>query len=116
MTYQIIKVIKEVENFEEACILAGLDRSPAFDELPGELFWSTAKQVGVFAIPDADDELTSAVRDFVGLFDGRLVLDDDDELTESEAEEIAQASLALAENLLYEMDTPGQVLNLIIRE
>lgn len=79
MKYQIIKVITEVNDFEEACMLAGLSRQPAFDELPGELFWSTEKQIGVFAVPEpGDDDLTNAVKDFVGLFDGRLVLDEDD--------------------------------------
>ena len=79
MKYQIIKVIKEVDSFEEACVLAGLYRQPAFDELPGELFWSNEKQIGVFAVPEPrDDDLTDAVTGFVGLFDGRLVLDDEE--------------------------------------
>ena len=81
MTYQIIKVINEVNDFEEACLFAGLSRQPAFDELPGELFWSNAKKIGVFAIPAPGDELTNAVTDFVSLFDGRLVLDDADDDT-----------------------------------
>ena len=79
MTYQIIKVIAEVADFEKACMLAGLSRQPVFDELPGELFWSKEKQVGGFAVPEpGDEEIAAAVTDFVGLFDGRLVLDDDD--------------------------------------
>ena len=81
MTYQIIKVIAEVNDFEEACILAGLNRQPAFDELPGELFWSNAKKIGVFAIPDPADALATAALEFVSLFDGRLVLDDADDDT-----------------------------------
>ena len=84
MKYQIIKVIHEVNDFEEACTLAGLSRQPAFDELPGELFWSNEKKIGVFAVPEpGDDEIAAAVTEFVSLFDGRLVLDeaDDDEET-----------------------------------
>lgn len=63
MKYQIIKVIKEVNDFEEACILV----------------WSREKQIGVFAVPEpGDEEITAAVTEFVSLFDGRLVLDEDE--------------------------------------
>lgn len=73
MKYQIVRVIKEVQDFEEACLLAGLNRQPAFDEAPGELFWSNEKKVGILAVPEpGDDELTHAVADFVDLFDGGI--------------------------------------------
>lgn len=130
MTYQIIKVIAEVNDFEEACILAGLNLQPAFDELPGELFWSNAKKIGVFAIPDPADALATAALEFVSLFDGRLVLDDADDtgepqlelsdfdqtgmqrddadaLTDDEAEELAEASAAAANLFLKEMGNHG---------
>lgn len=60
MKYQIVKIINEVNDFEEACILAGLSRQPAFDELPGELFWSNEKKIGVFAVPEPGDEEIAA--------------------------------------------------------
>lgn len=75
MKYQIIKVINEVTDFEDACVLAGIGRHPAFDELPGELFWSAAKQAGVLAVPEpGDDEIAEPVIELVGVYDcGRLV-------------------------------------------
>lgn len=132
MKYQIVKVIREVNEFEDACVLAGLDRQPAFDELPGELFWSHHKQIGIFAVPEEGDDLTPAVMrpisnclygnpndgccqhpgnitpechvDACPYFDshGKPRFQSDD-FTNDDAEELAQASLDAANLFLEEM-------------
>ena len=108
MKYQIIKVIHEVNDFEEACTLAGLSRHPAFDELPGELFWSVEKRIGVFAVPEpGDDETAAAVTEetlsAIPVYHSATeyfaanpepIFDEADALTGEEAAEIAEASAA----------------------
>ena len=65
MKFYIIKVIKESADFEDASVLAGLNRQPALDELPGDVFWSLEKQTGILAVPEEGDDLTPEESDAI---------------------------------------------------
>jgi hypothetical protein len=96
MNYKIFKEIRELPTFEEAMILGGLPRQPEFSEAHGDLFFHAPSGIVILAIPEpGDDDLTAAVTDFVGLFDGRLVLDDEPE--DDEEDTNAGANLFLKE-------------------
>lgn len=80
MFYKVFQCIEDAETFEAACTLAGLGTQPEFEEMAGEALYQ--KAAGVILLPVTEKE---------------------DELTEAEAEDIADESLALANIFMEDM-------------
>ena len=95
MKYKILATYTETDTFEDALKLVGAIPQPAFEEAPGELFALRPDQI----------QTSSALAMFE--HDGVYILqtpDAADELTDDEAQDLAEDSLKLAEMFLHEMD------------
>jgi hypothetical protein len=95
MTYKVLAMVGETDTFEGALQLAGAMPQPEFKDCPGELF----------VIPPEQIAKNCSLAVFVQ--HGAYILqtpDAADELTDAEAQDLAEDSLKLAEMFMNEMD------------